>query len=146
MSLNWTKRTKQRKQALRILFEMDIGNSSLEEVLKGKFLAGQKEPSEFTISLVTLVLNNREKLDDLITRYAKGWDLGRMPVLDRNILRMALAEIFFIEDVPPGVTIDEAVELAREFSTEDSGKFVNGVLGRINRDREEGKIQLQGLP
>lgn len=63
-----------------------------------------------------------------------------MPLVDRNILRMSLYELFYMEDIPPGATIDEAVELAKSFSTEDSGKFVNGVLGRVNRDRDAGRL------
>ncbi|MDD5748875.1 MAG: transcription antitermination factor NusB [Actinomycetota bacterium] len=137
-----TKRTKERKYALRILFEMDISEASLEEVLRGKSLAGERKPSDFTLMVVNIVLGNKPWLDRLISSYSKGWEIERMPAVDRNILRMAIAEIIFIDDIPSGVTIDEAVELAKLFSTEDSGRFINGILGQISRDGDAKKICL----
>lgn len=133
-------RGRQRRYALRVLFEMDINKSSVGEVLEGKRQVGGGEPSEFAIALVEGVQKHIDGLDRLISSYAEGWEIGRMPLVDRNILRMALFELFYMEDVPTGPTIDEAVELAKVFSTEDSGKFINGMLGNINRDREAGKI------
>ncbi len=137
-----TGRSKQRRYALRILFEMDINNSTLVEVLEGKRQVGEDEPGEFTIGLVRGVGGHLLEIDRVISDYSEGWDLERMPGVDRNVLRMSLYELFFVEDIPPGVTIDEAVELAKAFSTDDSGKFINGVLGRVNRDREAGKLSL----
>ncbi|HEY5526986.1 MAG TPA: transcription antitermination factor NusB [Candidatus Anoxymicrobiaceae bacterium] len=134
-------RSHQRRYALRILFEMDINKSTAKEVLEGKRLAGEDEPGEFAIELIEGVIAHMSELDDIISGYAEGWDLDRMPRVDRNVLRMALYEIFFT-DIPPGVTIDEAVELAKDFSTLDSGKFVNGLLGKVNRDRESGELTL----
>jgi N utilization substance protein B len=133
-------RSRQRRHALRILFEIDINKSSLDEVLEGKSKVGEDAPEGFALSLVNGVEEHRVELDHLISEYAEGWDLERMPLVDRNILRMSLCELFYMEDIPPGVTIDEAVELAKSFSTEDSGRFVNGVLGRVNRDREAGRL------
>lgn len=135
-------RSRQRRYALRILFEMDINNSTLVEVLEGKSRVGETAPEEFTLELVRGAGERKAKLDRVISEYAEGWDLERMPPVDRNILRMSLYELFFMDDIPPGATIDEAVELAKAFSTEDSGKFINGVLGHINRDREAGKLAL----
>lgn len=138
MSRGKSKRSANRRYALRMLFEMDINDSTIDEVLEGKSHVGEDAPADFTMELVRGVQEHLEELDEVISRYAEGWDLERMPRVDRNVLRMSLYELFFMEDIPPGVTIDEAVELAKSFSTEDSGKFVNGVLGRVNRDREEG--------
>ena len=76
-------------------------------------------------------------IDELITQYSEGWALARMPAVDRNILRMALAEMFYMPEVPVGVTIDEAVELAKEYGTEDSSKFINGILGAVAREQVE---------
>jgi len=135
-------RSKQRRRALRILFEMDINNSSLEEVLEGKRQVGEDEPGEFTIDLVQGVQANLAEIDRVLSKYSEGWQLERMPGVDRNLLRMSLYEIFFMDDIPPGATIDEAVELAKDFSKEDSGKFINGLLGQVNRDRELGKLSL----
>jgi N utilization substance protein B len=133
-------RSRQRRRALRILFEIDINKSSLDEVLEGKSRAGEDAPGDFALDLVRGVEKQRPELDRIISDYAEGWDLERMPLVDRNILRMSLYELFYMEDIPSGATIDEAVELAKSFSTEDSGKFVNGVLGRVNRDRDAGRL------
>jgi transcription antitermination protein NusB len=135
-------RSRQRRQALRILFEMDINNSSLEEVLEGKRKVGEEEPGQFTIDLVRGVTVNLAEIDRVLSMYSEGWQLARMPGVDRNVLRMSIYEIFFMDDIPPGATIDEAVELAKYFSKEDSGKFINGLLGKVNRDRELGKLSL----
>ena len=142
MSKGQSSRSHQRRYALRILFEMDINRTTAREVLEGKRLVGEDEPGEFAIELMEGVIAQMPGLDQVISRYAEGWDLDRMPRVDRNILRMALYELFFT-DIPPGVTIDEAVELAKDFSTEDSGKFVNGLLGQVNRDREAGTLTLR---
>lgn len=125
---------------MRILFEIDINKSSLDEVLEGKSRVGEDAPGDFALDLVRGVEKQRPELDRIISDYAEGWDLERMPLVDRNILRMSLYELFYMEDIPSGATIDEAVELAKSFSTEDSGKFVNGVLGRVNRDRDAGRL------
>jgi N utilization substance protein B len=138
MSKGQSSRSHQRRYALRILFEMDINRTTAREVLEGKRLVGE---DELAIELMEGVIAQMPGLDQVISRYAEGWDLDRMPRVDRNILRMALYELFFT-DIPPGVTIDAAVELAKDFSTEDSGKFVNGLLGQVNRDREAGTLTL----
>jgi len=121
---------------------MDINRSSLEEVLEGKDLVGEDQPVDFTVQLVNGVQEYIRDIDRVISEYAEGWEIERMPRVDRNILRMSIYELFFMEDIPTAATIDEAVELAKAFSTEDSGKFINGMLGRMNRDREEGVLTL----
>lgn len=96
-------------------------------------------PSEiprFSLELVELYLDHRQEIDGLINSYADRWSLERMPVVDRNLLRLGFVELLYREDIPSNVTINEYVELAKAFSTEDSGKFVNGVLGRLYRDRQ----------
>ena len=79
------------------------------------------------------MIDNRDEIDEQITTFAKDWSLARMPAVDRAILRMGVWEILFNDEVPTGVAIDEAVELAKEFSTDDSGAFVHGVLAQIAR-------------
>lgn len=135
-------RRRQRRNALRILFEMDINQTSIKEVLDSKRAVGEVSPGEYTVRIVEGVDGHLRQLDGVIKKYAEGWELERMPRVDRNILRMALYELFFMEDIPTGVTIDEAVELAKEFSTVDSGKFINGVLGKVSRDREAGIVEI----
>ncbi len=144
MSRGASTRSRERRVALRILFEMDINDSTLTEVLEGKRQVGEDEPGDFTLELVRGVRKNLPGIDRVIKLYSEGWEIDRMPRVDRNVLRMSLYELFFMDDIPPGATIDEAVELAKAFSTEDSGKFINGVLGRVNRDRETGKLSLPG--
>ena len=134
MAAGLSGRRKQRRRALRILYEMDINNASVEEVLKGKRLAGEESPGEFAIELIRGVNKNVKAIDKVISDYAQDWDVDRMPLIDRNILRMSLVELFFKDDIPPATTIDEAVELAKTYSTIDSGKFINGVLGKINKE------------
>ena len=142
MSRGTSSRSKHRRSALRILFEMDINRSSLEEVLEGKDQAGEDQPVDFTVKLVNGVQEYLGDIDRVISECAEGWEIERMPRVDRNILRMSIYELFFMEDIPTAATIDEAVELAKAFSTEDSGKFINGMLGRVNRDREKGALTL----
>jgi transcription antitermination factor NusB len=90
---------------------------------------------EFSRELVDLYLGNREDIDSLIASYADRWSLERMPMVDRNLLRLAFTEILHRSDIPTKVTINEYLELAKAFSTEDSGKFINGVLGKLVKDR-----------
>jgi len=85
----------------------------------------------FADTLVRGVLQHREQLDEVIRRHAKNWDLHRMAVVDRNILRLAIHEMLHREDIPPVVSINEAVDIAKKFSTQESGKFVNGILDKI---------------
>jgi transcription antitermination protein NusB len=88
-------------------------------------------PDAFAAQLVVGVSEHKDEVDGLIRRFAKGWSLERMPVIDRNLLRMAIFELAHRPDVPTGAVISEAVELAKTYSTDESGKFVNGMLGRI---------------
>ncbi len=123
-------RRKARKRALDFLYEADIRNASAIELM------GSREPSElsegaYISELLAGVEANKSKIDELITTYAQGWDMDRMPALDRNILRIALFEILFKEELDDQVAASEAVEIATELSTDDSAKYINGVLGRI---------------
>lgn len=93
---------------------------------------------DFSRELVDLYMENREEIDALIASYADRWSLERMPIVDRNLLRLGFAELLYRGDIPPNVTINEYLELAKAFSTEDSGKFINGVLGKLVRDKSAG--------
>ncbi|MGH8901236.1 MAG: transcription antitermination factor NusB [Egibacteraceae bacterium] len=118
-----------RRRALEILYEADLKDQPIPTVL-AIHLEGEHSPPEFTLALVRGVHRHRPELDALIERYARDWRLERMPVIDRNLLRMGLFEIFHRADVPNAVAIDEAIELAKELSTDDSARFINGVLAR----------------
>ncbi|MBC7252550.1 MAG: transcription antitermination factor NusB [Actinobacteria bacterium] len=93
------------------------------------------ELPEFSLDLLQAYTAHGKEIDALIDSYADRWSLQRMPLVDRNLLRLGIAELLYLPEVPPGVTVNEYVELAKLFSTEDSGKFVNGILGRVVRER-----------
>lgn len=133
-------RTKARECALKILYAIDIRKDSKEEcatifwedhsTIKGGV-------REFSNSLVDGVCDNKNAIDAAITKYAKNWQLGRMPAIDRNILRLATFELLFDDSMPPKVSINEAIEMAKRYGDNDSGKFVNGVLDKINKSERK---------
>lgn len=133
-------RSAERKRAFRIVYEAELRDVGLEEVLEGKREAGEADPTEFCLELARGVLEKMDRLDGISELYAKDWDLNRMPAVDRNILRVGLFELLYRDDIPAGATIDEAVRLAQEFSTDKSGKFINGVLGKVQSDLSSGRL------
>ncbi|MFE1645048.1 transcription antitermination factor NusB [Microbacterium sp. P01] len=131
-------RTKARKRALDILFQADVRGDDTGSVLAAEAKRAAGEPGRETSwlyarEIVDGVIDNREAIDEQITTYAKDWSLARMPAVDRALLRIGVWELLYNDEVPTGVAIDEAVELAKEFSTDESGAFVNGVLARVAR-------------
>ena len=124
-------RSKARKAALDLLYEGDIRKTSAISILNQRSGDLEFVIRDFTKELVQGVDENRRKIDELITTYSQGWDMDRMPAIDRNILRLAIYEILWSKDVPPAVAIDEAIELAQTLSTDDSSKYINGVLSKI---------------
>jgi len=120
-------RREARERALSLLYEAEAKAIAPADVLDSLEL----EPEAFAADLVVGVGDHRDELDGIIRRYSKGWKLERMPVVDRTLLRMAIYELGHRPDVPTGAIISEAVELAKRYSTDDSGKFVNGMLSRI---------------
>ena len=128
-------RSKARKQALDLLYETDIRGTNLVETLVARDIPAEGPDArpirEYTKELVNGVSDNRRKIDELITTYAQGWDMDRLPAVDRNILRLGIYEILWSTDVPMSVAIDEALLLAKELSSDDSSKYIHGVLGRI---------------
>lgn len=129
-------RRQARKRALDVLYEADLLRRDVASVL-ADHLERDDPPGEFAVALVRGVDRHRPGLDALISSHARDWRLERMPVVDRNLLRMGLYEILHDPDVPTAVAIDEAVDLAKELSTDDSGRFVNGILARIAREHPE---------
>jgi N utilization substance protein B len=130
-----TSRHAGRRHALALLYEADVRDDDPRDVI-ARTAAGGQQPEAFTVTLVEGVADTRARLDELIETYARGWTIERMPVVDRNLLRLALWELI-ASDVPVAVVIDEAVELANELSTPDSGRFVNGVLAQVARSESE---------
>jgi N utilization substance protein B len=123
-------RREARERALSLLYEADAKGASPAAVLDDQVLA----PEAFAADLVAGVETHQAEVDGLIRQFAKGWTLERMPVIDRTLLRMAIYELGHRPDVPTGAVISEAVELAKRYSTDDSGKFVNGMLSRIAKE------------
>ena len=129
-------RRKARTRALEVLFEADQRGSSATEVLADWIRhakADDRQPpvSEYTMDLVEGYAAHTERIDELIDTYAVGWPLDRMPVVDRALLRLCTYELIWRDDVPDAVVLDVAVRLAKEFSTDESPGFVNGLLGRL---------------
>jgi transcription antitermination protein NusB len=124
-------RSKARKRAVDVLYEADLRGRDRLELLGERIADGHPPVSEYTVALVEGVAGHAQRIDELIDRYARGWSLERLPDVDRAILRMAVFELLWADDVPDPVVIDEAVQLAKTLSTDDSPAFVNGVLGAI---------------
>ena len=129
-------RSKARKQTLDLLYESDIRGSSAADLLVLRDVPDESPDArpirDFTKALIGGISENRRKIDELITTYAQGWDMDRLPAVDRNILRLAIYEIIWSDDVEDAVAIDEALNLARNLSTDESAGYIHGVLGRIS--------------
>ena len=129
-------RSKARKHALDILYESDIRSAPAESILASREIVEDGPDArplrEFTKELVTGVVSHKRKIDELITTYAQGWDMDRLAAVDRNILRLGIYEIVWVDDLEDGIAIDEALTLARDLSTDDSASFIHGLLGKIS--------------
>jgi len=124
-------RTKARKRALDALFEADLRGTDAVATVAERSGQAQMPYNEYAFSLVEGVTAHRERIDELLSTYAEGWTLDRMPAVDRAVLRLGTYELLWLDEVPDGVAISEAVELARELSTDASAGFVNGLLARL---------------
>jgi N utilization substance protein B len=129
-------RSKARKQALDLLYEADMRGASAAELLVTRDVVEEGPDArpirDFTKELIAGVTENKRKIDELISTYAQGWDMDRLPAVDRNILRLAIYEVIWSEELADGIAIDEALTLAKELSTDDSAGYIHGVLGRIS--------------
>jgi len=131
-------RTKARKRALDILFQADVRLEEPGVILAAEARRAASEPSResswlYAREIVDGVIDHRDAIDELIATYSRDWTIARMPAVDRAVLRIAIWEMLYNDEVPAAVATDEAVTLAKEFSTDESGSFVNGVLGRVSR-------------
>ncbi len=133
------KRRRSREYALQILFQLDLTDEKLDEEAWSKFWEGNKEDNdvkEFTSSIVRGTRENLNAIDKIIKKAAEHWSIDRMAVVDRNILRAATYELFYRKDIPPSVTINEAIEISKKYSTEDSSAFINGILDKIQKTNQ----------
>lgn len=128
-------RSKARKRALDILYASDLRRESAAEALDRAIAAGEGPTNEYTAVLVRGVEEHRDRIDEVLSSYAEGWTLQRMPAVDRNVLRLGLYELLYADDVPDAVAVSEAMALVRDLSTDESPQFVNGVLGNIQRNK-----------
>jgi transcription antitermination protein NusB len=127
-------RRKARKRALDVLYEADLRDLPPSEVLSNyreRIEKPRPDHMDYAESLVEGVAKNLDRIDELIASYAEGWTLDRMPVVDRNLARIAVYELLYVPEIDDPVAITEAVELAKQMSTDDSPRFLNGILGRI---------------
>jgi N utilization substance protein B len=125
-------RSKARKRAVDILYEADVRGRDRIELLRERIADDSTPPvHEHAVRLVEGVAEHAARIDELIDRHAHGWSLERLPDVDRAILRMAVFELLWVDDVPDAVVLDEAVTLAKALSTDDSPAYINGVLGAV---------------
>jgi N utilization substance protein B len=129
------RRTRSREIALQFLYMHDLRDDAGEQL--AAFLADEtkdRQVRDFSVRLIEGVKTHREEIDALLTRVAKNWEIHRMATIDRNVLRMAIFEILYCDDIPANVSINEAIELGKRFSTQNSGAFINGILDRVSKD------------
>lgn len=131
--------------ALQTLFEWDFNHQggNLDEIfdrISKEFASGQSD-LEFSQQLIRGVIDNKDELDAIIVKYAPEWPIEQVTIIDRNILRLGIYEMLYVEVTPTKVAINEAVEMGKHFAGESSGKFVNGVLGALYKDLPEDKIR-----
>ena len=126
-------RTKARKRAVDILFEAEQRGVDPQVLLADRVIEPHTEAAvpQYSVDLVEGVVAHQERIDELLATYSHGWTVERMPAVDRALLRVGTWELLFNDDVPDAVAVDEAVDLARELSTDESPGFVNGLLGRL---------------
>ncbi len=128
------KRRKSRELASQFLYQISITGTDSWEKLLDAFLEDQNAPPDvgkFTGRIVREVIAKRDKIDGVIATYATNWDIKRIAMVDKNILRIGVCELLYMDDIPPIVSINEAVDIAKKYGAVDSGKFVNGVLDKI---------------
>lgn len=137
------KRRSSRELALKFLYQSELNAGDYNEQMS-QFLEispVQEDVRKFMVDLVDTINHSKVEIDDLLEKSSENWTLARMTVIDRNILRIATAELLYHKDIPPKVVIDEAVEIAKKFGSEDSPDFINGVLDRIRKEVELAELR-----
>ena len=126
-------RGRARRRALEILFEAEQRGTTPDEGITSRRTSTEQVINPYTVEIIHGVVTEQERIDEILSSYAQGWTLDRMPAVDRSILRIGAWELLFNDDVPDGVAVAEAVTMAKELSTDASPEFVNGLLGRIQQ-------------
>lgn len=139
------KRREVRELALKVLYAYDIGKNDTESIMQQLFTEENIEETgrEFCRVLVAGVIANVEEIDQLICKYSMDWPLDRMAAVDRNLMRIALFEFLFSDGVPGAVAVNEALEVAKNYGSEESPRFINGILGNILKDIVQIKADLE---
>lgn len=138
------RRRRAREYALQILYQIDLTGGTPEQVFEDFWSSQQvrDEVREFAEALVRGTFEARDTLDEVIAGSSEHWRIERMAAVDRNVIRLAAYELLYRSDTPPVVAIDEAIEIAKRFGSEDSGGFINGVLDSVRRRMERGEVTL----
>ena len=128
-------RTKARKRALDLLYASELRGESATVALDRAIDEGEGPTNSYTADLVRGVVEHLARIDEVLSSYSEGWTLDRMPAVDRNVLRLGVFELLYVDDVPDPVAVSEALALVRDLSTDESPQFVNGILGNIMRNK-----------
>jgi len=128
-------RSKARKRALDLLYASEVRRESAVDALDRAIGEGEGPANSYTDDLVRGVVTHQPRIDEVLASYSEGWTLDRMPAVDRNVLRLGVYELLYVDDVPDAVAVSEAMALVRDLSTDESPQFVNGVLGAVVRNK-----------
>lgn len=139
------RRRKAREDTLRILFRLEFENKQIEKTLDQywKSKKASEEIKEYSTWLVNGVISDQAKIDNIIQRVSEHWRISRMALVDRNILRMAVFELLYEENIAPAIVINEAIEIAKKYSGEEAATFVNGILDAVRKDLKDIKKSLE---
>ena len=140
-------RRESREWALEILYQLDITRQdTIQAITQFRDHFSKKErKDEFAERIVLGVFEHSQEINRLIEKYSENWRLDRMSIIDRNILRMATFELLYCEDIPPKVTLNEAIEIGKQYGSEDSGSFINGILDRIQNEAVQKSIRPKAI-
>ena len=146
MSIQKSKRRIARERVLQVLYAYDMNKDNLDELMNELFTGlADKAEREFAIQLVNRVIIHIEELDEKIKLRVANWEMNRIALIDKLLLRMGICEILYFPEIPPKVSINESIEIAKDFSTAGSGKFINGILDAVLSDeKKKGKLNKTG--
>jgi transcription antitermination factor NusB len=132
------KRRRGHETALKLLYALDITREPVDKLLQASWLDAvvPEAVREFSVALVAGVMAHQDEIDTLVQEWSMNWSLERIGIIERNILRFAIYELLFLTDIPPNVTINEAVEVAKRYGTDEAPSFINGILDRIKQEVE----------
>ncbi|MGD9898397.1 MAG: transcription antitermination factor NusB [Calditrichaceae bacterium] len=139
------KRRKEREFALGILYACEYNSDPYSSLIERMDEEQKKHASDFAVRIIKLCTEQKDDLDEAIVSKLQNWDYGRVAVIDRILLRMAMVEFLYFDEIPPEVSLDEVIEISKIYSTERSGKFINGVLDALLKQlREENRLNKSG--